>query len=212
MKILNKSGVTLIALIITIIVLLILAGVTLNFVLGDNSIISKALLAKEKTNLSQDDEIDKLSNLEKELENYNTSTSRTEPSASSYNTMSANEHFTGEYYFDGKPIYAKTIYINSLPNATIKSYNHNAENVDTIWIDVSKCFSFASNTNLTFPFPSVTTNASSYNFEIQQIGKDSVFLRTGQNRSSFKAYITINYTKTTDESNGITIPATPANP
>ena len=31
--------------------------------------------------------------------------------------MSGTEHFTGEYYFNGKPIYAKTIYIASLPNA-----------------------------------------------------------------------------------------------
>ena len=38
----NKRGITLIALIITIIVLLILAGVTINMVLGDNGLINKA--------------------------------------------------------------------------------------------------------------------------------------------------------------------------
>ena len=43
-------GITLIALIITIIVLLILAGVTLNMVMGENGIIKKANTANEETN------------------------------------------------------------------------------------------------------------------------------------------------------------------
>ena len=38
----KKDGITLIALVITIIVLLILAGITISFVLGDNGIIAKA--------------------------------------------------------------------------------------------------------------------------------------------------------------------------
>lgn len=211
MKIYSKNGITLIALIITIIILLILAGVTLNFVLGDNSIISKALLAKEKTNLAQENEINKLSDLEKELENYNTSTSRTEPSASSYNTMSANEHFTGEYYFDGKPIYAKTIYIDSLPNATQKSYNNNIENVDAIWFDISKTW-IVTSTATSIPFPYMSTIGSQYTIEFNGINKQVFYIRTAYDRSSMKAYITLNYTKTTDQSNGTTIPVTPANP
>ena len=38
----NVHGITLIALVITIIVLLILAGVSLNFILGENGIITRA--------------------------------------------------------------------------------------------------------------------------------------------------------------------------
>jgi flagellar basal body-associated protein FliL len=45
----SKKGITLIALIITIIVLLILAGVSINMVLGDNGVITKALDASDKT-------------------------------------------------------------------------------------------------------------------------------------------------------------------
>ena len=41
-KIKNDNGVTLIALVITIVVLLILAGVSLNLVIGNNGIITKA--------------------------------------------------------------------------------------------------------------------------------------------------------------------------
>ena len=47
-----KSGITLIALIITIIVLLILAGVTINMVAGENGIFRKANESKFKTEMS----------------------------------------------------------------------------------------------------------------------------------------------------------------
>ena len=52
----ENAGITLIALIVTIVILLILAGVTLNLVLGDNGIISKAKEAKEKTIAAQQKE------------------------------------------------------------------------------------------------------------------------------------------------------------
>ena len=45
----NIEGVTLVALVVTIIVLIILAGVSINFILGDNGIVAKAKLAKEQT-------------------------------------------------------------------------------------------------------------------------------------------------------------------
>ena len=52
MKIRKKSmgdeGITLVALVVTIIILLILAGVTINMVLGQNGLIQKSKIAKEK--------------------------------------------------------------------------------------------------------------------------------------------------------------------
>ena len=45
----EKRGITLIALVITIIVLLILAGVSISMLTGDNGIITQAQKAKEKT-------------------------------------------------------------------------------------------------------------------------------------------------------------------
>lgn len=45
----QEKGITLIALVITIIVLLILAGITLNSIMGDDGILSNAKLASEKT-------------------------------------------------------------------------------------------------------------------------------------------------------------------
>ena len=45
----KKSGITLIALVITIIVLLILAGVTLNTLMGENGVLKQATGAKDMT-------------------------------------------------------------------------------------------------------------------------------------------------------------------
>ncbi len=209
-KLMSNSAVTLIALVLTIIVLLILAGITLNMVLGENGIINKASMAKQKTNEVQELENKKIEELQDKLNNYGIGSSRTEPSATSYNTMSADEHFTGEYYFNGKPIYAKTIYIDALPNATLKKYNHNIKNISNIWCDVSKSWITNNNIN-SFPIPYTSTYGGTYDMEINNITTQTVDLRTGTNRSGFKAYITLNYTKTTDQGNETTIPATPAN-
>ncbi len=48
----NKNGITLIALVITIIVLLILAGVSLNMLLGDNGVLTKTKMAKTKSEIA----------------------------------------------------------------------------------------------------------------------------------------------------------------
>ena len=53
----EKRGITLIALIITIIVLLILAGVTISMVVGDNGVLKQAQNAKIKTEKAKDEEL-----------------------------------------------------------------------------------------------------------------------------------------------------------
>lgn len=49
MKNKKQSGITLVALVVTIVVLLILAGVSINLVLGENGLITQAKEAKEKS-------------------------------------------------------------------------------------------------------------------------------------------------------------------
>ena len=49
----NNSGITIVALVVTIIVLLILAGITIGAITGDNGIINKAQEAKNDTNYAQ---------------------------------------------------------------------------------------------------------------------------------------------------------------
>ena len=67
----NTRGITLIALVITVIVLLILAGVTIAALSGENGILTRAKDAKEKTEQAQKDEEETLSNMENLLGSYN---------------------------------------------------------------------------------------------------------------------------------------------
>ena len=60
----RNKGITLIALVITIIVLLILAGVTIATLLGENGILTKATEAKEETENAQQDEEEKIADME----------------------------------------------------------------------------------------------------------------------------------------------------
>ena len=69
MKTKEMKGITLVALVVTIVVLLILAGVSINLVLGNNGIIIKAKEAAEKTAEAQEKEMTERNLLEQELEN-----------------------------------------------------------------------------------------------------------------------------------------------
>ena len=69
MKTKEMKGITLVALVVTIVVLLILAGVSINSVLGENGIIIKAKEAAETTAAAQEKEAMERNLLEKELEN-----------------------------------------------------------------------------------------------------------------------------------------------
>ena len=69
MKTKEMKGITLVALVVTIVVLLILAGVSINLVLGNNGIITKAKEAAEKTAEAQEKEMTERNLLEQELEN-----------------------------------------------------------------------------------------------------------------------------------------------
>lgn len=60
----NQKGITLIALVITIIVLLILAGVTIATLTGENGILTRIQNAKNQTEDAEDDELRKLTALE----------------------------------------------------------------------------------------------------------------------------------------------------
>ena len=69
----NARGITLIALVITIIVLLILAGITIAALSGDNGILKRAAEAKEKTNQANKDEEDTLQEMVDAINNVSPS-------------------------------------------------------------------------------------------------------------------------------------------
>ena len=64
----NKKGITLVALVVTMVVLLILAGVSINLVLGDNGIVKKAQEAKRKSGEASQNDLTSMNELAKELE------------------------------------------------------------------------------------------------------------------------------------------------
>ena len=64
----NNEGITLVALVVTIIVLIILAGISIDLTLGDNGIITIAKRAKENTELAKIEEETELNELYTQLE------------------------------------------------------------------------------------------------------------------------------------------------
>ena len=60
----RKNGITLIALVVTIIVLIILAGVSINMVIGENGILTRASDASKQTEEAKEEELRRLTTLE----------------------------------------------------------------------------------------------------------------------------------------------------
>lgn len=66
----NQKGITLITLVITIVVLLILAGVGLNLVLGSDGLLTRVQEAENDFTQSQSDEVDQMNALEAWMDQY----------------------------------------------------------------------------------------------------------------------------------------------
>ena len=76
----KERGITLIALVITIVVLLILAGVTINAVFSDSGIIKKAQQAQNKANESVQKDMEQINAVENWMNSYTNTTDSTKPS------------------------------------------------------------------------------------------------------------------------------------
>ena len=68
-KIFEEKGITLIALIVTIIVLIILAGISISILTGENGIITRVQNAKNTTNETENEEINMLNDVKNIYEN-----------------------------------------------------------------------------------------------------------------------------------------------
>lgn len=122
------------------------------------------------------------------VDNMNVVTSNAVATALSYVTT---EHFTGEYWVSGQPIYRKTIDCGYLPNATDKTIAHLISNFD----QAIKVFGMAtSSLGNNYPVPYTTLNTD-LNIQVF-VDKTNIELTTGIDRSAFYCYITIEYTKT----------------
>ena len=115
----NIRGITLIALVVSIILLLILAGVTIAALNGDNGILTKAKEAKEKTTQAQKEEEKTLSNMENTLENLT--------SFSNLNTAETNPA-------GAMPSNVEILENDANKGITIKDRNNN----EWVWVEVPK--------------------------------------------------------------------------
>ena len=84
-KLKSKKGITLVALVVTIVVLLILAGVSINLVLGNNGIIAKAKDAETKSAEASQNDLKGMNGLVSEMEGVlNGNSGKTEPETEPY--------------------------------------------------------------------------------------------------------------------------------
>ena len=97
----NKNGITLIALVVTIIVLIILAGVSISLVLGDNGIITKAKEGKQNTELAKGEEEVQLNEAVEYLENLGGNGTPTNPEIPT-ETKTVEEMQTAKTYMPAK--------------------------------------------------------------------------------------------------------------
>ena len=197
----NNKGITLVSLVITIVILLILAGVTIA-TLTQTGLFENTKQAKNAMENAQIEENEILVGYENKVNEIVGGVNGSRDNASEsealrkQKTMSEKEHFTGEYYLDNKPIYAKTIYIESLPNKQQLKYEYNINDVDEIWLDQSKCYWINKNGERG-PLPHVSPSQE-WSIELVILDNKYIRLSSGVDSRNYSGYITFNYTKTTD--------------
>lgn len=107
------------------------------------------------------------------------------------NDYSLDETWVG-YWIDGSKLYQKTINFGAMPNATEKVVAHGISNIDKA-ISISG-FYYSSSMNGA-PLPFVHSSLISSQTAIY-VDTTNVHLIVGTDRSSYNAYITLQYTKT----------------
>lgn len=103
----NEKGITLIALVVTIVVLLILAGISINLMLGENGIIKKAKEAKTAHEQGWNNDIDAMDNYEKYIDESVNGNSEDEDTG---------DKVYAKLYDDGTLIFSSTDYTASDKN------------------------------------------------------------------------------------------------
>ena len=109
------------------------------------------------------------------------------------NDYSTDEVNTGKKWIDGKPIYRKIVNFGNLPNTTTKNVVHNISNIDFI----TNYYAIATNSTAFWKLPFVSTSTISSGLQMT-IDKTNIIIVAGVDRSSYSAYVIIEYTKTTD--------------
>ena len=108
-------------------------------------------------------------------------------------SYSTSEQATRYKWIDGKTIYKKTINVAPLPNATMKTINHNISSMDRVISHDATAI--VTSSGIYYPLPHVDPGATSGAIRLS-IDKTSITITAGSDRSIFDfAYVTIYYTK-----------------
>ena len=152
----NKKGITLVALVVTIVVLLILAGVSINLVLGNNGIIAKAKDAETKSAEASQNDLKGINGLVSEMEGAlagnNGGETQTPEITIGEAKVVANSDGTGSAITDAASVYlGNTLYI---------TFAHSIIGGTTV---VDKTIPYAVTANGTYTFTVTgTVNGKSY--------------------------------------------------
>lgn len=126
---------------------------------------------------------------------------KTTDSANSFNFSTETDYSTTEHivgtWIDGKPLYQKTMDCGTMPSsATTKDVSHGISNIDYI-VSINGFYRVPSDSNK-FSLPLSYNSGDSTQSMQAWANKSVVRLWAGQNRSTYRAYVTLQYTKTTD--------------
>lgn len=105
------------------------------------------------------------------------------------------EYRTTERYM-GKPVYAKLVNCEALPNAGYKTVSVGVSGLEKV-IDVSGCAIDAHNDDF-YSIPATNFSSSVHNVGLYVTGSQAIAISTQSDRSSYNAYVKVKYTKTTD--------------
>lgn len=134
-KLRRNKGITLVALVITIIILLILAGISI-LTINQTILFKNAKQAKESMINAQNLENRTLSSYENKINTVITGNrEQITIDKAEYDLLKNNINYSEEEkkignWIDGKEIYAKTILINTLNAGAWNDINHNIDNID----------------------------------------------------------------------------------
>lgn len=106
-------------------------------------------------------------------------------------SYSTDETFTGKYWIDGKPIYRKVIDFGALPNTTEKTVNHNISNLDTLI--KMECIAKSASGAMNIPYINISDSSASVSIFYNTT---NIAIRTGYDRSAYRAIVILEYTKT----------------
>ena len=181
----EKKGITLVALVITIVILLILAGISIAQLTG-NGLLKNAKLAKEKSQQTSEEENEILQEYQNSMEKALTGTSRND----NKKVIDENEHIIGTFY-------GKTLYQKSFTGITPSS---NGELLDLSELNIDICTNIKGvvkdTSNIYATIPQIQLQANHYLAVFYNANDKTLLYRA--NASEYfntKYYITIEYTK-----------------